>query len=77
MIDLAKAELRLPCAIGFPEDQDYVTGMSVADPGFSGSIGALIFSQRSGGIAKPRISIGAGIGGVKESATRFFKRLFP
>jgi cell division protein FtsA len=77
LIDLAKAELRLPCAIGFPEDQDYVTGMSVADPGFSASIGALIFSQRSGSIGKPRISIGAGIGGVKESAARFLKRLFP
>lgn len=46
LIDLAKHELRLPCAIGFPEDQDYITGMSIADPGFSASIGALIFGQK-------------------------------
>lgn len=63
LIDLAKSELRLPCAIGFPEDQEFVTGTSVSDPGFSSAIGALLLSQRSGGFGRGgRMSISAGLG---------------
>ena len=57
LIDLAKQELRLPCAIGFPEDQEYVTGTSVSDPGFAGAVGALLLSQRSGGLGKARMTL--------------------
>ena len=77
LIELAKAELRLPCSIGFPEDQEYVTGTSVSDPGFAGAIGALLLSQRVGGMNKGRMSIGAGLGGIKDSAKKFFKFLLP
>lgn len=77
LIELAKSELRLPCSIGFPEDQEYVTGTSVSDPGFAGAIGALLLSQRVGGMGKARVSIGAGIGGLKDSAKKFFKFLLP
>lgn len=77
LIDLAKSELRLPCAIGFPEDQEFVTGTSVSDPGFASAVGALLLSQRSGGFGRGRMSIGAGLGGVKESAKKFFKFLLP
>lgn len=77
LIELAKSELRLPCSIGFPEDQEYVTGTSVSDPGFAGAIGALLLSQRVGGMNKGRMTIGAGIGGMKESAKKFFKFLLP
>jgi cell division protein FtsA len=77
LIELAKAELRLPCSIGFPEDQEYVTGTSVSDPGFAGAIGALLLSQRAGGMSKGRISIGAGLGGLRDSAKKFFKFLLP
>jgi hypothetical protein len=52
LIDLAKSELRLPCTIGFPEDQEFVTGTSVSDPGFASAVGALLLSQRSGGFGR-------------------------
>lgn len=77
LIDLAKSELRLPCTIGFPEDQEFVTGTSVSDPGFASAVGALLLSQRSGGFGRGRMSLGAGLGGVKESAKKFFKFLLP
>lgn len=77
LIEFAKAELKLPCTIWFPEDQEYVTGSSVSDPSFASSVWAMLLPQRGGGFGRGRFSIGAGIGGLKESARKFFKFLLP
>ena len=46
VLDMARDILRLPAAIGVPEESDFVSGTSIGDPVFASVIGTLILSQR-------------------------------
>ena len=52
LLTLAKQELRLPCSIGFPEDQDFVSGTSISDPIFASCVGTLMLVDKYGTSSK-------------------------
>jgi len=76
ILELAKEIMRLPASVGAPEDSDFISGTSVADPIFAGVIGTLILSQKYGsGRSKMKLNFSAS--GFWSSIKNVFSKLIP
>jgi cell division ATPase FtsA len=53
LADRAREYLRLPASIGVPEQVEWVSGTSIADPIYTSVIGTLLLAQKYGTAKKP------------------------
>jgi cell division protein FtsA len=76
LVDLARSYLRLPANIGIPENVEWVTGTSIADPIYSASIGVLLLVGKYGSI-KQSLKVQFSLGGIANSLRHLFKKIMP
>lgn len=76
LIELAKAELRLPCSIGLPEDHEFITGTSVSDPTYAGAVGTLLLLGKYG-MTQSGFNFRRSVGNMGQSMNKLFKKLLP
>lgn len=76
VLDLARQTLRLPAVIGVPQESEFVSGTSVADPVFASVIGTILLSHR---YASNRTHIGASfsVSGFWSSIKNTFRKILP
>lgn len=48
LVPLVKSQLRLPSSVGVPEEHEYISGTSIADPLFASAVGTLLLVDRYG-----------------------------
>lgn len=76
LIDLARNYLRLPANIWIPENVEWVSGTSIADPIYAASIGTLLLVGKYGSI-KQSLKIQFSLGGISNSLKHLFKKIMP
>ncbi len=76
LIDLSKEVLRLPSAIGVPEDSDHISGTSIGDPQYSGIVGTLLLSQKFSP-SKSRFKLHLSVGGFISSLKQLIQKILP
>ncbi len=75
LVPLAKAQLRLPASVGVPEEHEYISGTSIADPLFSCAVGTLLLVDRYGQDRPFRFSLD--LGSFGKAIKNVFKNLIP
>ncbi|MCK9272774.1 cell division protein FtsA [Candidatus Gracilibacteria bacterium] len=75
ILELSKEVLRLPSAIGVPEDSDFISGTSISDPQFSSVIGTLLLSQKYSTHKGSKLNFS--IGGYWNSLKSLFYKIVP
>jgi Co/Zn/Cd efflux system component len=76
LVDLARSYLRLPANIWIPENVEWVSGTSIADPIYSASIGVLLLVGKYGSI-KQSLKVQFSLGGITASLRHLFKKIMP
>lgn len=76
LVELAKEILRLPSAIGVPEDSDHISGTSIGDPQYAGIVGTLLLSQKFSS-GKSRLKLNISLGGFLHSVKKLFQKILP
>lgn len=76
LVDLAREYLRLPASIWIPENIEWVTGTSIADPIYSASIWTLLLIWKYSNI-KQSFKVQFSLGGITNSLKHLFKKIMP
>jgi cell division protein FtsA len=76
LLDLAREYLRLPANIWIPENVEWVSGTSIADPIYSASIGTLLLIGKYGNI-KQSFKVQFSLGGITNSLKHLLKKIMP
>jgi hypothetical protein len=76
LVDLARTYMRLPASIGVPDQVEWVSGTSIADPIYSSVVGNLLLIQKYGTAKRP-FKVNFSLGNTFASLKNIFKKMIP
>jgi cell division protein FtsA len=76
LADLARSYLRLPASIGVPDEVEWVSGTSIADPIYTSVVGTLLLAEKYGTARRP-FKMNLSFNGMFSSLKNIFKKIIP